>query len=549
MNSIKIRPLDKNIFLRLYDARSACHVLGNLMKSPSLLRESRYKLYEEDFEEGVHRYVFKAIKGLFDSGVTKIGLPEIEGYLNLQSPKGYLTVFETPQNRGVEFIQSNIQLAKKENFDYHYSIIRKFSILRDAVSMNMDISHIIDLSEIKPTSIEQQRNKMISMSIEDILQSFSIGTRVLENKHKASNGEEYLKLGSKTKQILDKIVKGETYGMLGSSGIKNRITYGLNRRRFHLSSGGSGVGKSRNALNELRLCTVPQIWSDEKKSFIVNPNNPENRFSSIYIGTELSLEYEVSTIAWSIVSGVEQEQIKEQNLTREEWLRVCYAIYILQNSKIHAYKEPNYSISYIQSKIEHHLLQGEDVYCIGIDYIEKTNAITKEALEYSSGTIKRDDEIFLFMSKMFKEEIADKYNLYVISSTQLNRNASDPLKEKDAGMIRGSFSLVDKVDIGSILAPLTQKEKDKIADLLNQVRGWNSPMPNQVEHVFKNRVSSYSEVRIFRYVNLGNMKTQDFFLTDWNYKLIPIEQVISEETDSVEWKKDIDKIEKAILEK
>lgn len=544
---IKIHPVANSTFLKLYDKRSAFHVIGGLIKNPSLLRESKYKLYDEDFEAGVHRYVFSAIKGLFDSGVVKIGLPEIEGYLNAQSPKGHLTVFQTPSNKGVEWIQSAIQVAKEENFEYHYNMVRKLSILRDAVSMNIDISHVIDLEEINPSMIEEQRTNLIKMSIEDVLQSFSIGAKMLENKHKATNSEEYLKLGDKSKEILAKLVEGESYGMLGVSGIKNRITYGLNRKRFHLCSGASGMGKSRTALGELVSCTVPEIWSHEQKTFIPNPNNPENKFSSIYIGTELSLEFEVSTIAWSIVSGVEESKIKDKDLTREEWLRVCYGIYVLQNSKLHAYKEPNYGIAYVQSKIEHHLMQGEDVYAVGIDYIEKTNTITKEALTYSSGTIKRDDEIFLFMSKMFKEEIADKYNVYVISSTQLNRNASDVTAEKDASMIRGSFSLVDKVDTASIMLTPSQKELDKVVDLLNDTRKWNSKMPNQVEHVFKNRVGKYNRVRIFRYVNLGNMETQDFFLTDWNYKHIPIEQILGEEETGINWEADIEKIEKLIL--
>ena len=102
----------------------------------------------------------------------------------------------------------------------------------------------------------------------------------------------------------------------------------------------------------------------------------------------------------------------------------------------------------------------------------------------------------------------------------------DKASEKNAGMIRGSFSLCDKVDCASIVLEVEKKELEFVDEILK--KGWDSKKPTHVEHIFKNRGGKIKACRIFKRMNLGNMKMEDLFCTDWGYKLLDVEQVFAE---------------------
>ncbi|APR02539.1 TPA: DnaB-like helicase N-terminal domain-containing protein [Clostridium botulinum] len=516
---------NKKLIKLYYDSRTGFQVIGCLLKKPILLRDKKYDLSPDDFYNNFHQYVFSAINNLYENGVEEINFVEIEAYLHQSSPKGYKIVFE--DNEGMEWLTNCEENSALSNFEYNYNRLKKFSILRDALTEGEDVSDILDLEEIDNKQIEIQSKAFDSLTIKELIQHFDKRILKLKTKYNNNKSEDYLKAGDCSEEILERIKKGETYGLLSFSGFKNRITYGNRRKKFHLCSGGSGVGKSRTALCEIACCVATELWDFNKKQFVKNPNNPDGDLSAIYIGTEMDLKMEVSIILWGIISGIETSKIIEKELDEEEWKRLYYAIDVLKRSKIHLYNEPNYDIAYIDNLITSHTLKGEDVYAIGIDYILLTGNLVLEAREYSKGMYTREDQLFLYVSKMFKEEISNKHNVFVSSSTQLNRNKSLPDSERDESMIRGSFSLCDKIDIGSIILEPTKKELEKVEDIIKQTQKWNLKRPNQVEHIFKNRGGKWKKIRIFRYVNLGNMDSTDLFVTDWDFKLIEdIEQIL-----------------------
>ena len=516
-----------------YDSRTACQVIGCLLKKPSLLRDNKYNLIPDDFYSTFHQHIFSSINNLYENGVENISFVEIEGYLHNNSPLGYKIVFE--DNDGMDWLAECSEHSALVNFEYNYNRLKKFSFLRDALEQGAEVSDILDLEEVDNNTIEKQTKEFDKKTIKELLDHLDKKILQLKTKYNSNKGTDYLKAGDCSEEILEKIMNGETYGLLSFSGYKNRVTYGNRRSKFHLCSGGTGVGKSRSALCEIAYCTAVELWDYEKQKFVINPNNPNGELSSIYIGTELNLKMEVSIILWGVIAGVETSKIIEKQLTKEEWERVHYAIDILKRSKIHLYNEPNYDIAYIDNLITSHTLKGEDVYALGIDYILLTGNLVLEAREYSKGMYTREDQLFLYISKMFKEEIANKHNIYVSSSTQLNRNKSNPDAERDESMIRGSFSLCDKIDIGSIILEPTKLELEKISEIIKQTQKWKPIIPNQVEHIFKNRGGTWKKIRIFRYVNLGNMEAADLFVTDWDYKLInDIEQILPDFTEQNE---------------
>ena len=507
-----------------YETRTGFQIIGALLKDNALLKSNDYYLSHDDFLLDFHKGIFTCIYNLFVDGVESITPIEIEAYLSRISPRYYKIVFE--DNDGIEWMNEATEHASLANFDYNYNRLKKLSLLRDMINSGIDVSDILDLTEIDNGVIEEQNKNFDNMNLNELIKHYEGKIVSIRGKYDNHVEGDYKRAGEGAEKTIQRLKNGEAFGLLGISGFKNRIVYGARRKKFHLCSSGTGGGKSRTALSEIATLVAIELWDYEQEKFVINPNNPKGELSGIYVGTEMALDTEVDVILWAIVSGLETSQIIEMDLTEEEEERLNYAIEIIKKSKIHLYDKPNYDICTLENLVKKHQID-EDIYVLGIDYILLTGNLVMEAKEYSRGMYTREDQLYLYISKSFKERLANALNLYVTSSTQLNRSKNDKNAEKNEGMIRGSFALCDKVDMGSLILDIENYEKEKIVEVMKK-QGFNAIQPTHVEHIFKNRGGKLKQVRIFRHINLGNMKTKDLFVTDWDYKLIDIEQVMPE---------------------
>jgi len=515
--------MSKKLKKLYYEARVGCQIIGGILKKHDILQDDKYALDIEYFHNDFHKGIFFAIYNLTAEGIEEITPIEIEAYLSRTSPRYYKIIFEDTD--GFEWIDNVVNQASLANFDYNYSRLRKFSVLRDLIDEGTDISDVLDLTEVDNNIIEKQNETFDSLTWDDITNHCSGKILKIESKYETSSDGDYKRASYNSENTLERLKNGEAYGLMGMSGFKNKIVYGCRRKKFSLTSGSTGAGKSRLACGEITFLTAIELWDYEKQKFVINPNNPEGKLSSIYVGTELDLSMEVDIIMWATVSGIETSKIIEWDLTEEEEARLNYAIDIIKRSKIHLYDRPNYDVGVLERIVKRHQ-QDEDVYALGIDYILLTGALVMEARDYSKGMYTREDQLFLYVSKSFKERLANALNIYVSSSTQLNRSKDDKKAEKNEGMIRGSFALCDKVDVGTIIMPIENYEIELVKEIIK--KGWNKIKPTHVEHIFKNRGGKLKMVRIFRHLNLGNMEMQDLFVTNWDYELIDVDMMIAE---------------------
>ena len=515
--------MNKKIKKMYYDTRCGFQIIGCLLKKPELLSDIKYQINHGDFVVDFHKGIFTAINNLIQEGIEEITAIEIEAYLSRTSPKFHKIIFD--DNDGFDWIEESITNASLSNFDYNYNRLKKMSYLRDQIEEGNSVADILDLQEIDNATIEKQTTEFDKMTLGDLKKHFEARNIRVNAKYTSENMGDYKRAGEGAEKTLSRLKAGETYGLMSFSGYKNRVTYGARRKKFHLMSSDTGGGKSRHSLGEIGSLIAIEIWDHDKQAFVKNPNNPKGDLSGIYIGTELELDMEVDIILWAVVSGIETSKIIEMDLTEEEEERLDYAIEIIKRSKIHLYDRPNYDIAQLEGIVKKHQID-EDVYVLGIDYIMLTSNLVLEAREYSQNMWTREDQLFLFISKSFKERLANALNIYVSSSTQLNRSVNDKASEKNAGMIRGSFSLCDKVDCASIVLEVEKKELEFVDEILK--KGWDNKKPTHVEHIFKNRGGKIKACRIFKRMNLGNMKMEDLFCTDWGYKLLDVEQVFAE---------------------
>ena len=71
-----------------------------------------------------------------------------------------------------------------------------------------------------------------------------------------------------------------------------------------------------------------------------------------------------------------------------------------------------------------------------------------------------------------------------------------------------------RADIGITCFRPTEKELKNVEELSQKC----DYTPNMVINLYKNRGGRDTMIKIWQYVDLGNMRTIDLFATDWNYK-------------------------------
>ena len=112
------------------------------------------------------------------------------------------------------------------------------------------------------------------------------------------------------------------------------------------------------------------------------------------------------------------------------------------------------------------------------------------------------------------KNIATKYNIFICTATQLNRNSGDRT-QRDATSIRGGSAVIDKCDHALQLYKVTQQDLSAIETITNRTR----LTPNFMHIVYKNR-SGRNNLIIWTIMNHGNMREKLAFITDGDYNLI-----------------------------
>lgn len=107
------------------------------------------------------------------------------------------------------------------------------------------------------------------------------------------------------------------------------------------------------------------------------------------------------------------------------------------------------------------------------------------------------------------KDLAVELNIFMMSSTQVNANADNNTNIRNEASIAGSRSIINKADIGAIMARPTKEELDFF-----HTEGGIQFNPNIVTDIFKVRSGEWNQVRIWSDVNLGNLRKTDLFVTN-----------------------------------
>jgi hypothetical protein len=146
--------------------------------------------------------------------------------------------------------------------------------------------------------------------------------------------------------------------------------------------------------------------------------------------------------------------------------------------------------------------------------------ILEEITRRSGGVRLREDNI-LFMMSIRLKDICNQYGVFILSSTQLNMDYQDS-ETPDQNLLRGAKSIADKIDAGMIMLEVTEKDKENLLPLVQQM---GIEMPNIKISVYKNRRGRWKSVYLWCHADRGICRFDPLFVTTWRYELCDIEDL------------------------
>lgn len=504
---------------KYYDSRSACQVLGGLIKKPELINDKKYVLEEEDFKDNLHRTIYICIFNLFNQGVKDIGFAEIETYLANTDSVSHKRIFDSEENK--EWLYKTIEDSNIINFDYHYKTIKKFALLRSYIDNGIEVNEILDVNEVDPNIIKQQRDNFNNLELTDIIRF--VDKKSLNAKKRFANTgvSQFRKCGDGSEELWLQMQEEPAYGFNFLSGYMNSLTGAIQKGQFVLHTKDSGIGKTRESIGQSINLAAPYLWDEKQKDFVKNKNGMNN--AVLYMGNEMDTYKELEPMIWSFISGVETNKVKRKNLTKDESERLAEARRIARDTNFFLARETDYNLSYFRASIEEYKKEY-NICSAFIDYLELTPALMAEYSSYARGMTIREDQVLLYLSKGIKD-LAEEFDLSITGYTQ----TTDEFRNNryyDQRAVKGARSLPNKADLGLVTFLPIKKEIEKLQPILNSKQGIvKYKEPNVCTYIYKNRGDSLSNVMIWGHQNLGNMTYEDMFVTDATYKQINVDKV------------------------
>ena len=498
------------------------------MKHPQYLSESdKYQLTLDDFYYKLDKYIFAALENLYRGGANKIQPIDVENYL--QTNGAASVIFK--KNNGIEYLQDAEYLAEVQNFDYYYTRLKKINLLNRLQEEGFDISeyYIEDLTN--PKALDVNKN-FETLEIDDILESVKRKVLGLENQF---TQHEVTQTESAFEGILD-IIDGARenidIGAPVQGEILNEVMSGARLGTFIVRSAASGTGKTRQAVGDACYIAYPFRYEPFSKKW----EQIGSGRKVMFIATEQTIG-EIQKMILAYLTGFNESKFRYGNFTSEEERIIRQAVWIMEQYKDNFYivQMPSPRIDLVKNLVR------EQVLLHGIEYVFYDYIfISPSLLSEFKGVSLRNDEILLMFSTALKE-LAVELNICVFSSTQVNANADSNVNIRNESSIAGSRAIINKADIGMVMARPTKEEIDFFASA-------GEAIPTIVTDVYKVRSGMWTQVRIWSVMNLGTLKRKDLFVTD--ARMVPVENFYEREEYQIKnWDSEEDKRLKEIIER
>lgn len=495
------------------DKLANINVLGRLAKNPSLLEEvDKYKINLSDFVDRLHKICFVSINNLYANGLKEIEVIDVYNYIKQSLPqeeKYFLS------KDGQDFLKKAIFVSKEEKFDYYYTRMKKFSLLRAYMKCGVDVQDFYDPDLIDFEKRSKQENWLDNSSIEEIVNAIDKKIDKIRDDFKFEGAQKSETLGNDIFDFLNKIEEEPSVGLPLPFGIYNTATAGARLKKLYVSSAPQGMGKTRAMIANMAYLSSGRYYSSEEKRWIdLSWKEP-----SLFISTELEKE-EVQSMTLAFLSDVNEAKILgREPISYDEKERVMEAAKIVSESKLYFEMIPDFSIEDIERVIKINI-EENDVKYIAFDYIHSSIKLLAEISQATRGMKLREDNV-LFMFSVKLKDLANKYGVFIQTGSQVNRSGNNTDEEFSSNMLRGSSAIADKADFCEIFSRPTEKDKEAYKRIIGQI-GNIKYEPNFIRNIYKNRGNKYNYCRLWCYADLGTCRITPLFCTNYDYEILDI---------------------------
>ncbi len=493
------------------DISAIIQVIGCVYNNPKLLDfTDKYTIVDEDFPNIFHRTIFGAIYKLHELGSLEINLENIYDFFS-SKPKS-LAIYQ--ESKGEEWILKAAKASLSMSFDYYYSRLKKFSLLRAYDNCGIDVSDIYDAENILDIKKKQlQEEQLDNLSLEEIANKVDEKITNIRMKYVDDIHGEAAQAGKGIFDLIKSFKDNPEVGVSLYGPLVNTVTRGARLKKFYLRSAATGIGKTRSMIADCCYIGCNKIY-DESFGWISSGEAQP----CLFITTEQELG-EIQTMMLAFLSNVNEEHILNGKYEGDEEDRVMEAAKILENSPIYIEELPDFSLKDVEDTIKKNI-RDHDVYYVFHDYIHTSMKILEEITKRSGGVKLREDNILFMLSTRLKD-ICNQYGVFIMSATQLNGDYQDA-KTPDQNLLRGAKAIADKIDYGAIL--LAVKEDDLVA--LEKILSSNVfDKPTIKMSIYKNRRGRFKGVILWCTADLGCCRIRPMFCTTYDYEMLSIDDV------------------------
>ena len=221
----------------------------------------------------------------------------------------------------------------------------------------------------------------------------------------------------------------------------------------------------------------------------------------------------------AFLSDVDEEHIISNSYEAGELDRVIYAGQILMRSPLHVKQLPDFSLKDIENTIKYGIREWNARY-IFFDYLHTSMKILTEVTSKTGIKGLREDNV-LFMISIRLKDLCNQYGVFIMTATQLNADYITA-KQYDQNLLRGAKSIADKIDCGMIMLEVDNDDIVALEEVLNK-GGFDKPVIKI--SIYKNRRGRYKSILLWCRANRGTCKIEPMFATNYQYELIPIEDL------------------------
>ena len=493
------------------DPTAVMQVVGCVFNNPKLLDiTDKYTIVDEDFTDSFHKVVFGAIYKLHELGANQISLQNIADFL-ADRPKSE-AIYRS--NKGDEWLMRITDAAMASTFDYYYSRLKKFSLLRAYDNCGIDISDIYDIDNILDMKKKQLQEDMLDNStLEQIANKVDEKIDNIRLQYVNDDFGEAQQAATGIKDLIQKFKDTPEVGVPLYGPLINTVTRGARLKKFYLRSAGTGVGKTRSMIADACYISCSKIYDENFGWIKCGTQEPV-----LFITTEQELE-EIQTMMLAFLSNVNEEHILNGEYAEGEEKRVMEAADILAKAPLFVEELPDFSLSDVENKIKKNIRE-HDVKYVFHDYIHTSMKILEEITKRSGGIKLREDNILFMLSTRLKD-LCNKYGIFIMSATQLNGDWKDA-KIPDQNLLRGAKAIADKIDYGSILLNTTDEDLVALESILASSM---FEKPTIKMSIYKNRRGRYKGVILWCKGNLGCCRIQPMFCTTYDFEMVSIDDI------------------------